>query len=72
VRSRLIRNIERSRVLVTLKTGDAFLGVLYDHDSKALTLRNCEAVGANSDKTNAPVDGELLLLLADVAFLQRP
>lgn len=72
MRSRLLRNIERHRVLVTLKSGDSFLGVLWDHDSKALIVRNCEAVGVNEDKTNAPVDGELLILLADVAFVQRP
>lgn len=71
MRSRILRNAERSRVIVTLKSGDSFAGVLFDHDSRALTLRNCEALGLHEDKTNAPVDGELIILLPDVHFVQR-
>jgi small nuclear ribonucleoprotein (snRNP)-like protein len=72
VRSRVLRSRFRQRCLVTLKTGDSFIGVLFDADNHALVLRNAEAIGINEDKTNAPVDGEILILLADVVFVQKP
>lgn len=72
MRSRVLRSRFRQQCLVSLKTGDSFLGVLVDADNHALVLRNAEAVGARDDKTNAPVDGEIIILLADVAFVQRP
>ena len=59
------------RVVVTLKSGAAFHGVLWETDRQALVLRDAEAVPGG---TQAPVgvDGELLLLWADVDFIQRP
>lgn len=62
----------RERVMVTTKAGDTFAGVLYSADKTALVLRSTEAVGAGENKTNLPLDGELIVLLADVAFIQRP
>lgn len=58
--------------MVTTKAGETFDGVLYSADKTALVLRNAEAVGAGENKTNLPLDGELIVLLADVAFIQRP
>lgn len=59
------------RVVVTLKSGAAFHGVLWETDRVALVLRDAQAV---PDGTQAPVgvDGELLLLWADVDYVQRP
>lgn len=71
-RSRILTSRFREHVAVTLKSGDAFAGILYSADNKALVLRQAEAVGAGENKTNLPLDGELILLLADVAWLQRP
>lgn len=62
----------RERVLVTTKSGDTFDGVLYSVDNAALVLRQAEAVGAGENKTNLPLDGEIIVLLADVDFIQRP
>lgn len=62
----------RERVVVTTKSGDAFDGILYSADKSALVLRQAAAVGAGENKTNLPLDGELIVLLADVAWLQRP
>lgn len=62
----------RESFLVTLKDGTSFSGVLYSHDDKALVLRSAEAVGAGENKTNLPLDGEIIVLLSDVAYLQRP
>lgn len=69
---RVIRSRLRERFVVTTKDGAAFAGVLYSADSKALVLREAEALGAAQDKSNVPLDGEVIVLLADVAYLQKP
>lgn len=71
-RSRVLSSRFRERVVVTTKSGESFDGILCSADDKALVLRQAEAVGAGENKTNLPLDGELILLLADVAWLQRP
>lgn len=72
VKPRIIASRVRDRVVVTLKTGDSFAGVLFSHDSKALVLRETEALGAGERRTNLPIDGELVVLLPDVAYIQKP
>lgn len=68
---RLIREHLRRKVVVTLKSGDAFEGVLFAADSEALVLRNATVLEAGgTDRVPVPVDGELLLLRPDVAYLQ--
>ena len=70
---RLIREHLRKRVIVTLKSGEAFGGVLFSADSEALVLRNAEVLDASStDRQAQPVDGELLILRPDVAYFQFP
>lgn len=71
MRSRVIASRLRERVVVTLKTGDAFSGVLFSHDSKALVLRESEALGAGERRTNLALDGEIIVLLPDVAYIQK-
>jgi small nuclear ribonucleoprotein (snRNP)-like protein len=61
----------RSSVLVSCKDGATFSGVLYSSDGQALVLRNSQAVGLGDNSTNLPLDGELIVLLADVAYLQK-
>lgn len=70
--NRVIKTRLRDKVLVTTKDGAAFAGVLFEADDKALVLRQAEALGAADDKSNVPLDGEVLILLADVAFIQKP
>ena len=70
-RSRVISSRLRERVVVTCKSGDSFAGVLFSHDGKALVLRETEALGAGERRTNLPLDGELIILLADVAYIQK-
>jgi small nuclear ribonucleoprotein (snRNP)-like protein len=72
VRSRVLSGRLRERVIVTCKTGDSFGGVLYSHDDKALVLRDTQALGAGERSTDLPLDGELIVLLPDVAYIQRP
>lgn len=71
-RSRVLSSRFRDRVIVTTKSGDSFDGILYSADKSAVVLRNCAAVGVGENKTDLPLDGELILMLADVAFIQRP
>lgn len=72
MRSRVLSSRFRERVIVTTKAGESFDGLLYSADSKALVMRQVGAVGAGENKTDLPLDGELIVLLADVAFIQRP
>lgn len=72
MRSRVLSGRFRERVIVTTKTGDSFDGVLYSADDKALVLRSASALGAGERKTDLPLDGELIVLLPDVAYIQRP
>jgi len=68
--SRVLADRYRDRVVVTLKSGDTFTGALWFSDLTAVVLRGASAV----DQSNRPVsiDGELILLLADISFIQRP
>ena len=67
---RLIRQHLRHSVLLTLKTGETFRGVLFAADSEAIVLRNVAAVGVTEDRSHLSVDGELLFLRADIAYMQ--
>lgn len=58
----------RSRVIVQLKTGESFAGVLMESDRQALVLRQAEHLGGPQGAQ--PFDGELVVLLGDVRFLQ--
>jgi small nuclear ribonucleoprotein (snRNP)-like protein len=58
----------RSRVVVTLKDGGAFQGVLVDADAQTLVLHGAVALG----EAPLPVDGEVVVFTADVAYLQKP
>lgn len=71
-RSRVITSRLRERVVVTLKSGASFAGVLFSHDRTALVLREVDALGVNEDKTDLRLDGELIALFADVDYIQRP
>lgn len=71
MRNRIIRSHLRRAVVVTLKTGEGFHGVLFDADPEAIVIRNCAAVETSgSDRVPVPVDGELVVLRQDVAYLQ--
>jgi len=61
----------RKTVIVTLKSGMAFRGVLFDADPETIVLRNAEAVEAGTDLP-VKVDGEVLIDRSQVEFMQRP
>ena len=62
--------LERRRAIVTLKSGASFGGVLFEVDRESLRLRNADLLTGGEQPV--PVDGEVLILRADVAYLQLP
>lgn len=62
----------RSRLLVTLKTGATFDGVLFSADRDVWVLRNAQALGAGDNGATVPVDGEVLVMVADIEYAQKP
>ena len=71
-RDRLLRERLCDKVVVTLKTGASFGGVLFKADDKALVLRDTQALGVGPVGDHLAVDGELILFRTDIDFLQRP
>jgi len=69
---RVLRSRMRDRVVITTKTGATYVGVLFEQDRRSLVLRQTVAVGAADDRSDVNLDGELILLWADVDFVQRP
>lgn len=63
----------REQVIVTLTTGEAFSGLLWEVDDKAWVLRDAVALGSASARraVGVGVDGEVILLAGMVAFAQR-
>lgn len=59
----------RERVIVTLKSGAAFRGVLYEADDHGWVLREAEAFGA---RDAVVVDGEVFVFTRDVDYVQKP
>jgi small nuclear ribonucleoprotein (snRNP)-like protein len=59
----------RSDVIVTLKTGASFAGVLYERDALVMVLRQAVDLQPNNP---VPIDGELLVRWAEVDFVQLP
>jgi hypothetical protein len=68
-RDRLLRDLLRERFVVTLKTGEAFDGLLDRWDESTLELVNVQAV---SEATRVQVDGRIYLPRVQVAYMQRP
>lgn len=60
----------RQTVLVTLKSGEAFRGVLFEHDAVSLLLRNVQLMSAATQTVTA-VDGELVVLWENVSYVQH-
>lgn len=70
--SRLLRSRLRRKVIVTLRSGDSFGGVLWEADSHAFVVREAVLYGAGANRTPLGVDGEVLLLAEDVLYVQLP
>jgi hypothetical protein len=62
----------RERVLVTLKSGEGFDGVLLRADRRSWELVQARAVRAGQNGADVPVDGSLIIPADNVAYAQRP
>jgi hypothetical protein len=71
-RDRLLRERLCDKVVITLKTGPSFSGVLFKVDDRAVILRDTQALGAAHNGDHLVVDGELVLFRTDIEYLQRP
>jgi len=69
-RRRLIDDLERVRVVVTLDNGEAFEGILLDADDGHTVL--VDAAQLSPEDVRVPVDGQLWLPTENIAYLQRP
>jgi small nuclear ribonucleoprotein (snRNP)-like protein len=68
----LLTGLEKRRAIVTLKTGEAFEGLLYAADKDCVVLREASALAYGQGATNVIVQGEAVILRPDVAYLQFP
>lgn len=62
----------RHRLVVTLKDGTSFDGLLAEADARVWVLVQANAHGVGDRGEDVPVDGELIVLVADVQFAQKP
>lgn len=69
--NRVVKSRLRSRVVVTLKSGESFTGVLFEADRQAWVLREAEVINGVRNG-NLPLDGEVVLLVSEIAYAQRP
>ena len=69
----VLKRCLRHRVIVTLKSGAAFGGVLYEADTEAIVLKDAAVLEANgTDRNPVPADGSIVILRGDVDFMQFP
>lgn len=71
-RDRLLRERFCDKVVVTLKSGSAFSGVLFMVDDRTVILRDTQALAVGPTGGPVAVDGELILFRTDIDYLQRP
>lgn len=67
-----VRRRRRARLVVTLKSGASFEGVLFATDRRMWVLRDAHALAAGERGENVPVDGEVLIFTADIEYAQKP
>jgi small nuclear ribonucleoprotein (snRNP)-like protein len=68
----LLASLEKRRTIVTLKSGEAFEGLLIGIDRDCLVLREASALAYGQGAQNVIVQGEAVLLRSEVAYLQFP
>lgn len=69
----ILKRCLRHRVIVTLKSGAAFGGILYEADAEAIVLKEAAALEANgTDRHPVPADGSIVILRADIDYAQFP
>jgi hypothetical protein len=64
---RVLKQRTRLAVIVTLKSKAAFRGLLFDHDDQCIVVRSAELLTPSGP---TPVDGEVIVFVADVDTIQ--
>lgn len=67
----LLRERLLETVVVEIKTGETFRGLLAACDDRSVVLRNAEAI-TSATASAVLVDGDLILNRSDVKWFQRP
>lgn len=67
-----IERLVRDQIVVTMKTGETFSGVLWEETPREIVLRGAAGIGMADKRENLPVDGELLIFVSDIAYVQKP
>lgn len=63
--------LELKTVIVNLKSGSAFKGVIFNAKGKILILKNSALLSDRGQRTEEKrIDGDLVLFVADVDFVQ--
>ena len=70
-RASILSAAVRERVLVTLKSGEGFDGVLFRADRGSWELVQAKAFGVGDRGADVPVNGALLIPAENVAYAQR-
>ncbi len=68
----VLKQTVKERVIVTLKTGEGFDGILYWADGKTWEMVQAKALGVGERGADVPVNGTLLIPADNVAYCQRP
>ena len=68
-RDRLMRRTSRTTVVVTLKSGQAFKGILAEVDRQTVVLKHASALSRDAA---VKADGEVILSRVDIDYIQRP
>lgn len=71
-RASVLQGFVRERVLVTLKSGEGFDGVLFRADGRSWELVQAKAVAVGDRGEDVPVNGSLILPAQNVAYAQKP
>lgn len=67
---RVLKSRLRHQVLVSTKSGGAFRGVFFEGDAQVIVLRQAAQIDPGSEAKYITADGEIVILLADVAYFQ--
>lgn len=68
---RVLKTRLHHRVIVTLKDGASFGGVLWETDREGVILRDAQAI-VTPQTQPVGVDGELYLPWSNISFIQKP
>jgi small nuclear ribonucleoprotein (snRNP)-like protein len=61
---------ELKKVIVNLKSGTSFRGLIWDHTGSYVVMREVEMLSDRDNTTRKAVDGEIAVRAVDIDFIQ--